>query len=110
MKRIEADDLQCRTGQYSSKEFAQVNDTFNRMINTITNLKIESYERKLAAREAELAAEKAELTSLRMQIQPHFYLNCQKYIWFGANGIISGNPGRNPSAVKAFKIYFRIKK
>ena len=68
-------------GPYSSKEFAQVNDTFNRMINTITNLKIESYERKLAAREAELAAEKAELTSLRMQIQPHFYLNCLKNIY-----------------------------
>lgn len=81
MKKIEADDLQCRTGRYSSKEFAQVNDTFNRMINTITNLKIESYERKLAAREAELAAEKAELTSLRMQIQPHFYLNCLKNIY-----------------------------
>ncbi|MGI5945942.1 MAG: sensor histidine kinase [Lachnospiraceae bacterium] len=81
MRKIEADDLQCRTGRYTSREFAQVNDTFNSMINTITNLKIESYEKELAAREAELAAQKSELTSLRMQIHPHFYLNCLKNIY-----------------------------
>lgn len=80
MRKIEADDLQCRTGRYTSREFAQVNDTFNSMINTITNLKIESYEKELAAREAELAAQKSELASLRMQIDPIWRNHYHGYI------------------------------
>lgn len=74
MERIQANDLQSRTGRYTSKEFAQVNETFNSMISTITGLKIESYEQRLAAQRAEMSA-------LRMQIHPHFYLNCLKNIY-----------------------------
>ncbi len=81
MERIRDGDLQCRTDRYISREFAQVNDTFNSMIGTITNLKIETYEQELAAQKAEMAAQKAEMTALRMQIHPHFYLNCLKNLY-----------------------------
>ncbi len=81
MEKIRDGDLQCRTDHYISREFAQVNDTFNSMIETITNLKIEGYEKELAAQKAEIGAQKAEMTALRMQIHPHFYLNCLKELY-----------------------------
>lgn len=88
MERIRANDLESRPGRYSSKEFAQVNETFNQMIDTITNLKIENYEQRISAQndrllaqQSEMNAQKAELAALRMQIHPHFYLNCLKNIY-----------------------------
>lgn len=59
---------------YKNKEFKQVNDTFNNMIDQITKLKIDSYERQLAAERSEMAA-------LKMQIRPHFVLNCLKNVY-----------------------------
>lgn len=60
--------------RYKSLEFKQVNDTFNTMIDQITALKIESYERQLEA-------QRREMISLKLQIRPHFYLNCLKNIY-----------------------------
>jgi two-component system, sensor histidine kinase YesM len=50
-------------------EFEQMSDTFNEMLHEIKSLKIKAYEQML---EAQLAT----MQYLRIQIRPHFYLNC----------------------------------
>lgn len=75
MERIGEGELMARSStMYKNKEFKQVNDTFNNMIDQITKLKIDSYERQLAAERSEMAA-------LKMQIRPHFVLNCLKNVY-----------------------------
>lgn len=75
MERIGRGELTARpSAAYKNREFKQVNDTFNGMINQITDLKIDSYERQLAAERSEMAA-------LKMQIRPHFVLNCLKNVY-----------------------------
>ncbi len=75
MERISQGELTARPStQYRNKEFKQVNDTFNNMIGQITDLKIDSYERQLEAERSEMAA-------LKMQIRPHFMLNCLKNVY-----------------------------
>lgn len=75
MERIGEGELTARPStMYKNKEFKQVNDTFNNMIGQITELKIDSYERQLAAERSEMAA-------LKMQIRPHFVLNCLKNVY-----------------------------
>ncbi|MDD3430267.1 MAG: histidine kinase, partial [Oscillospiraceae bacterium] len=75
MEKIGAGELTARSGNmYKNKEFEQVNDTFNDMIGQITALKIDSYERQLEA-------ERSEMEALRMQIRPHFVLNCLKNVY-----------------------------
>lgn len=75
MERIKKGDLTAQPStELNSWEFEQVNETFNSMINEIKNLKISTYEKQLAF-------ERAELARLKMQIKPHFYLNCLKNIF-----------------------------
>lgn len=75
MEQIRMGDLQARpSDKYSSREFQQVNDTFNSMIGQIGDLKIERYE-------TQLEAERNEMMALKMQIQPHFFLNCLKSLY-----------------------------
>lgn len=75
MKRIGEGDLKARpSGTYRNTEFVQVNETFNQMIDQITRLKIDSYERQLEAERSEMAA-------LKFQIRPHFILNCLKNVY-----------------------------
>lgn len=75
MEKIGGGELTARPStMYNNKEFRQVNDTFNSMIGQITDLKIDRYERQLAAERSEMAA-------LRMQIRPHFVLNCLKTVY-----------------------------
>ncbi|MFV0353266.1 MAG: sensor histidine kinase [Oscillospiraceae bacterium] len=75
MERIQAGDLQERVSdKYSSVEFKRVSDTFNSMIGQIGELKIETYEKQLAA-------ERSEMIALKMQIKPHFFLNCLKNLY-----------------------------
>jgi two-component system sensor histidine kinase YesM len=52
----------------SSREFEVVNQTFNEMVGQIHHLRISVYEEQLHA-------QKSELLSLRLQINPHFFLN-----------------------------------
>jgi Predicted signal transduction protein with a C-terminal ATPase domain len=59
----------------TSREFAVAGETFNLMASEIRDLRINVYEEQLRARDAELHAQKAELLSLRLQINPHFFLN-----------------------------------
>lgn len=75
MERIGQGELTARPStMYKNREFKQVNDTFNSMIGQITDLKIDSYERQLEA-------ERSEMTALKMQIRPHFVLNCLKNVY-----------------------------
>lgn len=59
---------------YRDLEFKTMSVTFNDMLAQIQSLKIESYEK-------ELAAKQARLSFLQMQIRPHFYLNCMKNLY-----------------------------
>lgn len=75
MRRIGEGDLKARPSEkYQNVEFVQVNETFNRMIDQITTLKIDTYERQLEAERSEMAA-------LKFQIRPHFVLNCLKNVY-----------------------------
>lgn len=75
MDRIGRGELSARPSEdYRNAEFAQINETFNRMIAQITQLKIDSYEHQLEAERSEMAA-------LKLQIRPHFILNCLKNVY-----------------------------
>lgn len=75
MRDIQAGDFSLRSHtKDSGEEFAVINHTFNGMLDTISTLKIESYEQKLFA-------ERTEMDALRLQIRPHLFLNCLKAIY-----------------------------
>lgn len=75
MDRIGSGELTARPDiDYRNAEFTRVNETFNRMIDQITQLKIDSYEKELEAR-------RNEMTALKLQIRPHFVLNCLKSVY-----------------------------
>lgn len=74
MARIRDGDLEARPRNFRNAELNQVNETFNQMIASITKLKIEKYEQQM------LSA-KLEMDALRLQIRPHFYLNCMKNLY-----------------------------
>lgn len=79
------------------KEFAQVNDTFNTMMEQITNLKIEAYEH-------ELETQMAKLKYLQLQIRPHFFLNCLKSLYALAQ---ARNYDRIQKTILAFSKHIR---
>lgn len=56
------------TEHASSVEFQELSDSFNRMVDNLERLRIESYEK-------ELSRQKMELQNLQLQIRPHFLLN-----------------------------------
>ena len=55
-------------------ELEQIDDKFKNMIRQIRRLKITLYEQ-------ELEKQKAEMDFLKLQIRPHFYLNCLNFIY-----------------------------
>lgn len=64
---------------YHTDEFARLSETFNRMMTQIQQFKIASYEQ-------ELEIQRAENQFLKVQIRPHFFLNCLKNIYALAQG------------------------
>lgn len=75
MNRISAGELSARPNKdLRNLEMIRVNDTFNHMIEQITQLKIDSYEQQLEA-------ERGEMRALKLQIRPHFILNCLKQVY-----------------------------
>lgn len=80
MKRIQEGDLEVRIEPYAtSEEFQIVNNTFNKMMEQIHELKINVYEEKINR-------QKAELQHLQLQINPHFFLNSLNIIHTLARG------------------------
>lgn len=80
MKRIQEGDIEVRIEPYdTSEEFQIVNNTFNKMMEQIHELKINIYEEKINR-------QKAELQHLQLQINPHFFLNSLNIIHTLARG------------------------
>jgi len=69
MRRIDRGEYALRIrGEYGTHEFTQLKDTFNRLMDVIVHLRIQSYEKRIELREMELK-------SIRLQLKPHFFLN-----------------------------------
>ncbi|MCY9665345.1 histidine kinase [Paenibacillus alginolyticus] len=69
MRRINDGNVNVRIESYpASDEFLLVNQTFNRMMSQIEELKINVYEEQLSKH-------KVELQHLQLQINPHFFMN-----------------------------------
>lgn len=58
---------------YNNREFALWKDTFNRLMDEIVGLKIQSYEKQIDLQETELKC-------MKLQIRPHFFLNAMTTI------------------------------
>ena len=75
MNRIGEGHLNTRIEPYpTSDEFRLVNETFNRMIKQVQELRIHVYEEQLSK-------QKAELQHLQLQINPHFFMNSLNVIY-----------------------------
>lgn len=69
MKRIRKGNLEMRIEPFkTSEEFQVLNETFNDMVNKVQKLKIDIYEEKISR-------QKEELKHLKLQVNPHFFLN-----------------------------------
>jgi sensor histidine kinase YesM len=69
MRRIDGGEVALRIkDEYGTQEFTQLKDTFNRLMDVIVHLRIQSYEKRIELRDMELR-------SIRLQIKPHFFLN-----------------------------------
>ncbi len=75
MDRIQGGDWDSKLDEnIKATEFQAVNSNFNRMVRTITQMRIEAYEQALEM-------ERAESTALKLQIRPHFFLATLKIIY-----------------------------
>lgn len=75
MKRIEHGDTEFRiTEKSAGSEFEQINKNFNRMLDEMSELKIDVYEQHLEK-------EKIRRCFLSQQIQPHFILNAMNILY-----------------------------
>jgi sensor histidine kinase YesM len=69
MREIEKGDQNVRLSDNAdTTEFQQINTSFNKMMDTIVNLRMKSYEERIAFDEATLKY-------VQLQIKPHFFLN-----------------------------------
>ena len=82
MNRLKDGDLGVRLGQEpaSCREFALINETFDSMIENIKSLTIDVYEEKMSHQKTQLRFQKAELQYMKLQVNPHFYINCLNII------------------------------
>lgn len=64
----------CAREDYAIEEFAQLNTTFNEMLEQIKTLRVKAYE-------DELEGQRIKLGYYQLQLKPHFYLNCLKSLY-----------------------------
>lgn len=75
INRIRDGDLAARIpGKYRIREFEDINESFHSMVDTISSLRITTYEK-------ELERQRAEMQYLHLQIKPHFFINCLKTLY-----------------------------
>ena len=81
MRRLGQGDLNIRLERnVDCEEFSVVNQTFDHMIEQIKTLKIDVYEEKVRHQKEKVQRQKAELQYMKLQINPHFYINCLNVI------------------------------
>ncbi|MBR3105559.1 MAG: histidine kinase [Clostridia bacterium] len=69
MSRIKRQEYDVRiTDHFGTREFEQLKDSFNQLMDEIVDLKINRYEQIIALQDMELK-------SIRLQLRPHFFLN-----------------------------------
>lgn len=69
MSRIKRQEYDVRiTDSFGTREFEQLKDSFNQLMDEIVDLKINRYEQIIALQDMELK-------SIRLQLRPHFFLN-----------------------------------
>lgn len=74
MNRLKGGDFEVRLRRKEScREFILVNETFDEMIESIEALKIHVYEENAQR-------QRAQLQYLKLQVNPHFYINCMNVI------------------------------
>ena len=74
MERIQFGDYELRINdELGSREFNLLKNTFNKLMDEILGLKIQTYEKQITLQEAELK-------SIKLQIRPHFFLNAMTTI------------------------------
>lgn len=99
MRKLEENNQDYRIPQQGeSKEATQMFERFNAMANRLKNLKIQVYEEELRKREMEAV-------NLRLQVNPHFILNCLNTIYSLA-GI--GNAENTRRFTKSLANYLRF--
>lgn len=74
LTKYDDDDYTFNLTENNLMELEQIDDKFKRMIHQIRRLKITLYEQ-------ELEKQKVEMDYLKLQIRPHFYLNCLNFIY-----------------------------
>lgn len=75
ISRVERGDMEYRIGNAESgREFDQINENFNDMMDRVSELKIDVYEK-------ELERNKIKMRYLSEQIQPHFILNAMNILY-----------------------------
>lgn len=74
MREVQLGDSEKRAEHSGNREFNNISDSFNQMLDTLSTAKIEAYENQLKARRSQMDA-------LRLQIRRHFFLNCLKNVY-----------------------------
>jgi two-component system, sensor histidine kinase YesM len=98
MGRVRIGDLTHRIDpQKSSNEFEIVNSTFNEMMDTVQNLKINIYEEQIKV-------QKSQLRNLQLQINPHFLINSLNMV----NNLIQNEDSATAKKLILYSVdYFR---